>query len=137
MNSYEKNQTPKYYFLAFIQLYASLLADKWVTKIFIKIVLQNLWLGVNLNYYFIKYYSPIFKDSIRNPNSISFMQASSPCYAHKVLFENIFYFGNLIYYWFRALLGIFEGPRILFELIWITFAKDLKQIWKQEKEKEK
>jgi hypothetical protein len=27
-NFFEKNQIPKYYFLAFIQLYASLLAEK-------------------------------------------------------------------------------------------------------------
>jgi hypothetical protein len=41
LNSYEKNQKPKYYFLAFIQLYASLLAEKGVTKVFIKNVLQT------------------------------------------------------------------------------------------------
>jgi hypothetical protein len=41
LNSYEKNQKPKYYFLAFIQLYASLHAEKGVTKVFIKNVLQT------------------------------------------------------------------------------------------------
>jgi hypothetical protein len=41
LNSYEKNPIPKYYFLAFIQLYASLLAEKGVTKVFIKNDLQT------------------------------------------------------------------------------------------------
>jgi hypothetical protein len=40
-NLLEKNLKSKYYFLAFIQLYASLLAEKGVTKVFIKNVLQT------------------------------------------------------------------------------------------------
>jgi hypothetical protein len=40
-NLLEKNLKPKYYFLAFIQLYASLLAEKGVTKVFINNVLQT------------------------------------------------------------------------------------------------
>jgi hypothetical protein len=40
---------------------------------------------VNLNYYFIKYYFPIFfKRIISNPISFYFMQAKPLCYAHKV-----------------------------------------------------
>jgi hypothetical protein len=44
------------------------------------------------------------------------MQANPPCCAHKVLFENIFYFGNLSYYGYRTLLGRFEEYRFLFDL---------------------
>jgi hypothetical protein len=34
---------------------------------------------------------------LSSPSSISVMQASSPCYAHKDLLKNIFYFENLFY----------------------------------------
>jgi hypothetical protein len=58
---WENERFQKCYFPSFIQTYASLLAEKWITKVFIKIVLQTcdwVWISI-IN--FIKYYSPIFK----------------------------------------------------------------------------
>jgi hypothetical protein len=46
-----------------------------------------------------------------------------------------FYFGKHVSYWFKTLLGILEKIRNWFELIWIYFAKFMKQIGKQKKKK--
>jgi hypothetical protein len=65
------------------------------------------------------------------------MQASLPCYAHKILLGNIFYFGNLIYYCFKTLQWVYESPRNLFELNWINVCKIIERIQKNQKSKRK
>jgi hypothetical protein len=67
---WEKPNT-KILFSCFYSTLCKLACREMSYKSIYKIVLQSLWLGVNLNYYLIKYYSSIFKDSIRNPISIS------------------------------------------------------------------
>jgi hypothetical protein len=104
-NLFEKNLESKHYFLTFVQLYASLLAKDCFTKLlysiqvwFFKTMIE--WASQLLFYKLLFYY---FNRIDFKPNFYYFMQASPPCNAHKVLFENIFYFGNLVYYCFKTL----------------------------------
>jgi hypothetical protein len=67
-NLFEKNQKSKYYFLAFNQLYASLLAKEMSYKMIYKVSFAE---GMFEKYIpktiFIKYYSPIFQRFILRP----------------------------------------------------------------------
>jgi hypothetical protein len=62
------------------------------------------------------------------------MQASPPCYAHKVLSENIFYVGNLFYYWFKHCSDYLKNLGICLNQI---CKKKLKQFRNQKIEKRK
>jgi hypothetical protein len=93
-----KTKKSKYYFLAFNQLYASLLAKDCFSDfaLFNKGCFFKPYLSVFLNHYFINYYFTILEGIEFKPYfSIFLMQAGPLCYAHKILFKNIFYSENM------------------------------------------
>jgi hypothetical protein len=61
-----------------------------------RVGVSKLCLSVVFNYYFINYYFITLKGiNFKTLFSIFLMQAKPLCYAHKVLFKNIFYFENM------------------------------------------
>jgi hypothetical protein len=65
----------------------ALLAKEWISKSVYKVCTFKLRFREILNYYFINYYFNILERIDFKPYFYYFMQASSPCYAHKDLLK--------------------------------------------------